>query len=375
MSFLSETDQNWVNDLYQKIIKKESVVIRRSGNKIPYTTENGVFGDMFATQHTWWTNGFWEGILWLMAAETDDVYYKELANRLEDRMDEALYGLEGLDHDVGFMWLLSSVANYRLTGNKKSKVRGLIAANYLASRFNPDAGFIGAWNMKEKEGWSIIDTMMNLPLLYWASEETDYARFAQIAKLHADKSLQNAIRPDGSVAHIIDYDLNNGSVVQTFGGQGYEVGSSWTRGQGWALYGFVLSYIHTKEQKYLDVSKRIAHYFLAAVADHDYIPPIDFRSPGDPQYVDTTAGAIAAAGLIEIAKNVDELEQKMYINSAVKILRAISDRYADWSEDCDAILHCGSEAYRHGIHMDIVYGDYFFIEAIFKLHGMKQLLW
>ena len=376
MFTLTDETKAWIKDICNNIIEKESRVIRQSDKKIPYTTVNGVFDDKYASDPSWWTNGFWIGILWLMHLKTKDLYYGELANDLEVKMDASLYAPESIHHDVGFMWLLSSVANYRITGNAASRKRGLLAANSLSARFCPAAEFISAWNGADKEGWSIIDTMMNVPLLYWATETTGYSRFKEIGMMHADKTLENVIRPDGSAVHIIEYDLKDGSIVQTFGGQGYAVGSSWTRGQSWAIYGFALSYLRTGEERYLAAAKRVAHYFVASVARHGYIPPVDFRSPAEPYVVDTTAGAIAACGLIEISKHC-QFEGEVYLEAAIDILKAMTDKYVDFTENSDAILHGGSEGYHAPLrkNIDIIYGDYYYIEALFKLDGLDVCLW
>lgn len=364
--------EKWVDDVWSKIEKKMAVTSKTTGDKIfAYTTKEG----KFINEHDeyWWTNGFWPGIMWLMYTGTKDEHYKKVAESLEEKLDEPLFGFDGLHHDVGFMWLISSVANYRLTGNEKSKKRGFIAASVLASRYNPVGQFIRAWN-GDNIGWAIIDCMMNIPLLYWASVETKDPRFKQIAVNHANTAARTFIRPDGSVNHINSFDPDTGEFVETFGGQGYEAGSSWTRGQSWAIYGFALSYIHTKNQEYLDVAKRVAHYFIAALGD-DFVPNCDFRSPSEPVYKDTTAGVVAACGLIEIARNVPKYEKDMYLNAAIKILKATEERYCDWSEKEEAIVLMGTEAYGRGVNMPIIYGDYYFIEAILKLKEMDVLFW
>lgn len=376
---LSEDIKHWAEETWQKIVEKMDCSSKRNIGKIPYTTVDGVFDNRFDSRPAWWTNGFWTGILWLMYEGTKQERYREIAEATENMLDSVLYGQDesfyGLHHDVGFMWLLSSVANYRLTGNLLSKRKGLIAANYLASRFNPRGNYIVAWNSVEKEGWSIIDTMMNLPLLYWAAEETGYQRFKYIAMAHADKAAENAVRADGSAVHITVYDKETGEVLETLAGQGYAVGSAWSRGQSWALHGFALSYGHTKEQRYLDTAKKAAHYFVSALGD-DCIPKLDFRSPDMPDYRDTTAGAIAASGLIEIALHVPEHQQGMYVNAAVKILKALDTIHCNWDPDTDSILQNGSEAYHYDKkHISIIYGDYFLIEAILKLKGMEISFW
>jgi unsaturated chondroitin disaccharide hydrolase len=379
---LREQDKIWISETSKKITEKMADSIRRNEGKMPYSTDkNGAYDDKSSDKDLmYWTNGFWEGILWLMYAQTNDNYYKDLGNRMEEILDRILlgltdYGIDPLHHDVGFMWLLSSVANYRLTGNKSSRRRGLIAANYLSARFNIKGNYLVAWDGKEREGWSIIDSMMNIPLLYWASEETGYDRYRYFAMAHADKTMENVIRPDGSVVHIINYNPETGETLGTFGGQGYEEGSSWTRGQAWAIYGFALSYLHTKEMRYLDAAKRVANYFLSAVAEYGYIPPIDFRAPKEPVYIDTTAGAIAACGLLELEKHVPEFEKDMYLNGAVKILKALTANECSFTSETDCLLLNGSEAYHTNRHLHIIYGDYFYMEAMLRLNGLEIEMW
>lgn len=366
--------EQWVKDVWDKTEKKLSVTSRTAAEDVlAYTTRDGSFVNDFNVH--WWTNGFWPGIMWLMYHATKDEHYKKRAEHLEKVLDKALHGFDGLHHDVGFMWLLSSVANYRITGNEESKRRGLIAASVLMSRYNPVGRFIRAWN-GDLTGTAIIDCMMNIPLLYWASEEMNDPRFKHVAMNHADTTMETFIRGDGSVNHINCFNPETGEFIKTLGGQGYGVGSSWTRGQAWALYGFTLSYIHTKKQEYLDTAKRVAHYFIAALsANDDFVPNCDFRCPKEPVVKDTTAGTIAACGLLEISKCVPEFEKDLYFNSAVKILKETEARYCNWSDDEPSIVQMGTEAYGKTEHIPIIYGDYFFIEAVLKLKGMNLLFW
>jgi len=383
MEKILNENKQWIDEIWEKIDSKMKVVSERSKNKIPYTTINGVHDDRAENDVTWWTNGFWGGMMWLLYAGTKDEHYKEVARNAQTLLDKAFEDYDGLHHDVGFMWHISSGADYRLTGDKGARTRALMAASILASRYNIDGKYIRSWNAWNQEdpsehaGWVIIDCMMNVPLLYWASKEIGDPRFKRIATTHADTVLKTHIRPDGSVVHIADLDTETGDFKESFGGQGYEVGSSWTRGQSWAIYGYVLSYIHTGNQEYLDAAKRVAHYFVANLLD-DFVPPIDFRAPEEPKTYDTTAGACAACGLIEIAKCVPEYEKKMYINAAIKILKAMEKDHCNWTLDEDSILQNGSEAYhanKDRNHIPIIYGDYYFIEAIYKLKGFEPLFW
>ena len=378
MEKIVKQNQQWIDETWKKIEKKVSVLAELSKNKIPFSSTDGIHDDMSGDDHiAWWTNGFWPGLMWLMYVATKEEKYKEAAEYGEKAMDKALFNYQSLYHDVGFMWHISAGVNYRLTGNPESKNRNLMAAAALASRYNTDAGFIRAWNGEKAVGWAIIDCMMNIPLLYWASEEIGDPRFKQIAMHHADKTMKHHIRPDGSLIHVVEYDINNGDFVGTPSTQGYDPEAScWSRGQAWAIYGFVLSYIHTGKQEYLDAAKKTAHYFIAAAAVDGYIPRCDFRQPDEPDILDCSAGAITACGLIEIAKVVPEYEKKLYIKAAFNILKAIEEEQCDWTMDNQFIVMNNTGHY-HGkdVHVPLIYSDYYFIEAIYKLKDFGILFW
>ena len=371
-------DLQWTAEASDRIKKKMLVVAKRSHHKIPYTTVNGVFDDWTEKNICWWTNGFWGGMMWQLFNATQKDLYKDAAMENEIKLDKNLMNYSGMDHDSGFKWMTTSVANYRLTGNKESLNSGLLAAGDLAGRFNPVGKFIRAWNDDgdgSKAGWAIIDCMMNLPLLYWAYQETKDFRFMHIAKMHADTVIANFVRDNGSVKHIVEFNAETGSYIQDFGGQGYEQGSSWTRGQSWALYGFTLSYLHTKEQRYLDCAKKIANYFIANIPESGLIP-VDFIQPSDCKWEDSTASAISACGLLELAKLVELEESKRYKEAAVKMLKALHENRANYSEDSDNILEKCTAAYHDKEHeFSIIYGDYFYIEAIWKLMNQEIFIW
>lgn len=380
MKKIIDENRTWIDETWKKIEEKLSVTSVLSKNKIPYTTIDGIHDDCITSEggHNidWWTNGFWPGMMWLMHNATGEDKYRESAEYAEYALDEAITKASRVDHDLGFMWHLSAGADYRLTGNEKAKNRNLLASLLLAARFNHDGGFIRAWNNVGMEGYAIIDCMMNIPLLYWASEETGDPRFRQIAIQHADKTMENHIRDDGSVYHIVQYDPNTGEFIKTPTTQGFDAeNSSWSRGQGWALYGFVISYIHTGKLEYLNTAKKVAHYFISAVANEGYIPKCDFRAPDEPVYIDTTAGALAACGLIEIAKVVQQYEKKLYLKAAINILKALEKEHCNWGLNEQSILQNGSEAYGRGVHIPLIYGDFFFVEAIYKLKGYEFFIW
>lgn len=377
-NFLKEDDRKWIQSVYQKLESKVEKECERMGDKIPYIAKDGKYQeDLGDTDIAWWTNGFWGGVLWQLYHATGKRLYLQTALQVEERLDQAIEEYENLYHDVGFMWMHTAVANYRLTGNHKSFVRGQHAANLLAGRFNILGNYIRAWN-DDKAGWMIVDCLMNLSLLYWATEETGDPRFAAIAKKHADTALDKVLRPDGSCNHIAILNPTTGEVEELPGGQGYGEGSAWSRGQAWAIYGFAISYAHTKEQRYLDAAKSVAYYFIANTALTGFLPLCDFRAPEEPVYYDSTAGACAVCGLLEIAKHVPELEKSLYEQSALKILKAMEEQFCNWKEDEDGILGMGKVAYHEQQEMQqvpIIYGDYFFTEAVLRFMKKDFFIW
>ena len=377
---LSEKEMAWAQETLDKVAHKLEKVSERSKDKIPYTTVDGVHDDKSGEKQIgWWTNGFWGGMMWQMYALTGKESYREIAIDNEKKLDADLMDYDKLDHDNGFKWLPTAVANYRVTKDRASRNRGLLAAGNLAGRYNSTGKFIRAWNnwdtTNDRTGWAIIDCMLNISLLYWASEESGDPRFRQIAMAHADTVSKNFIRPDGSVCHIVEFDPETGERVKSLGGQGYGEGSSWTRGQGWALYGFANSYTYTGKQEYLDTAKQVAHYCIANIPENGIIP-IDFRQPDEPAWEDSCGACVIACGLLQVAGHVSELEKKMYIHAAYRIIKAIAQTRADWSKDCDAIVQNCSAAYhdqRH--HFTMSYADYYFIEALYKFVGKGILIW
>jgi unsaturated chondroitin disaccharide hydrolase len=370
--------REWAEGIFEKIKNKINAECSRLENIIPYIPRGGFYHDLDAPDGIyWWTNGFWPGLLWQMYHAAGNGEFRKSAKEAEKRLDKALEGWEGLHHDVGFMWLHSAVANYRLTGNRDSRRRGLHAANLLAGRYNPAGKFIRAWN-GDRAGWIIIDCLMNIPLLYWAAKELADPRFAFIAQNHAGTALKVLARPDGSCNHIAVLSPETGECLETPGGQGYAPGSSWSRGQAWAIYGFALSFRHTGRQEYLDASKAAAHYVISNFALNDWLPPVDFRAPAEPVKYDSTAAMIASCGLLEIACHVGEYEKPFYTGAALNILRSGERAFADWNTETDGIIGGGTGSYHGGpddTEVPIIYGDYFFIEAILRLLGKDFLIW
>ena len=312
---------------------------------------------------SWWTGGFWPGLMWqLWAASKDEALLTEQFRRFEK-----------LNHDVGFMYLLSCGAHWKLLGDEQARVDALHAANLLLGRFNPK-GFIRAWNEPERVGFAIIDCMMNLSLLFWASDMTGDPRFAHAARIHADTTLDHFLRPDGSVCHIVEFDPDTGARVREHAGQGYALGTAWSRGQAWGVYGFALAYENTGDARYLAAAERIARFFIAHIRP-DGLTDCDFMQPAAPRRVDNIAGACAASGLIELHRITGERD---YLAAAEALLDGLIDLSCDWSDQtCGLLTQCTASYHDDaaGVHTNIVYGDYFFIEALAKLSGSDPMLW
>ena len=374
--------KNW-SEIADRIIRKEEKVAARNKGRIPYTAKNHVFDDRSAKKDIcWWTNGFYGGMMWQLYNATGNVLFKESAEKHEEQMDTAFLNYNGMDHDAGFRWLPTSVANYRLFAGEESKNRGLLAAVSLAGRFNLNGNFIRAWNDwgddRDTTGWAIIDCMMNLPLLYWASQELGDPRFKEIAIAHADTAQDYFIREDGSVRHIVGFDPVTGEFDREYGGQGYGEGSSWTRGQTWALYGFTLSYIHTGDRNYLETAMKVADRFCDRIPK-DGLIPVDFDQPAQPAYIDSTAAAIASCGLITLSKELEkagDAKSDRYMKAAEKMLSALDEMDCDYDPEHDELLTRCSASYHDKDHeFPIIYGDYYYIEAIWKLTDKELFIW
>ncbi|MCI8976764.1 glycosyl hydrolase family 88 [bacterium 1xD8-48] len=383
-------DREWLEGIYQKLLVKMKAECGRVGTKIPYSPKDGRYSDMaeaFPGGIGFWTNGFWPGMLWQMYSATEDEIYKETAEGVEERLAGLLDTFESLDHDIGFLFLPSAVANYRKTGNKDARRRGLHAANILAGRFNPVGKFIRAWNgsvgpvlgEKESSGGMIIDCMMNIPLLYWAAKETGDPRFHHVAVSHAKTAQQYIVREDGSCNHIVVFDPQTGEFLDNPGGQGFEQGSAWSRGQSWAVYGFSLSYRHTGDESFLNTAKRCAHYCISNLAVNGWLPLVDYRAPKEPLKYDSTAGMITACGLLELAEHVGEYEKNLYTTAALNILKACDAKFSNWDPEADSIVDGGTFFYHDpegkNTEVPIIYADYYFIEALLRLKGEALFIW
>jgi unsaturated chondroitin disaccharide hydrolase len=366
---------NDIKEIWNWLEKKTANMTVQLKGKSPHATGKDFKYDTMPTD--WWTSGFWPGILWIMYDITGEERFRKEAWGWDADIEQWLVRpSEELHHDVGFQFLSTAVIKYTLTGDEDGKRRGLSAANFLAGRFNIIGRFIRAWNWHN--GLAIIDSSMNISLLFWASKHSEDPRFKHIAIEHANTLLNQFIRADGSVNHIVRFDPNTGECIESLAGQGCGSNSAWSRGQAWALYGMANTFRNTNDQRFLNAAKRVAHFFVASLPE-DSIPYWDFRLEnleGAPK--DSSAAAIAASGLIELADLVPAVEARYYKNAALKILDSLFRNYSTKDlSDHDAILLHGTGHKPMNLEVDhsLIYGDYFFVEAVAKLLGWDHRIY
>ncbi|GGA01030.1 glycosyl hydrolase family 88 [Paenibacillus marchantiophytorum] len=355
----------WWSQLQTKVDR----MMEQMGDKCPHASVSGVYDDVILD---WWTSGFWPGMMWILYDMTGKESYRQVAWSWDERIEQCFLRENRFHHDVGFQFLSTAVIKYKLTGDADARRRGLQAANLLAGRFNLAGGFLRAQNQADRPGGSIIDTMMNLSILFWASQESGDPRFAHIARAHADTVLRHTLREDGSSHHITVFDANTGDVMDYLGGQGYSPTSSWSRGQAWALYGMANTYKYTGDSKYLDAAKRTANYYLSCLPD-DYVAYWDFRVPDvtvEPR--DTSAASIGASGLLAIAEQLPSEEGKVYRKAAESIMHSLSQNYSTLDQpEFEGILleATGNKPVNKDVNVSLIYGDYYYLEAMAKLMG------
>ncbi|MCB5237514.1 glycoside hydrolase family 88 protein [Niallia alba] len=375
-------NEKWLVDAWEFVVEKSTRNNETIGANFPHASVDKKY---VLESPEWWTAGFWPGLLWQVYQENKDEALRKTAEQCEEKLDYLLSDSEKLDHDMGFMWTLTSLANYKLTGNKESRRRGLLAANLLLGRFNAQGNYIRAWNAWSKKddnrGVAIIDCMMNLPLLYWASAETGDPRFKIAAEKHAETVLKHFIRPDGSVHHIVVFDSETGEVVDKLGGQGYAPDSAWSRGTAWALYGMTLSYLHTNNIEFLHAAKSVSHFFLSNLRS-DECPAWDFRIPADGEkkyhYPDSSAGSIAACGLLILGTLVTDFEKPIYQEAGANLLKTLYTTCATQADkEEEGLLNNGTSHFPEQKNVDVplIYGDYYFVEGLNLLREKGVLFW
>lgn len=322
-----------------------------------------------------WTSGFFPGSLWYLYELTHHEEWKKQAQIFTKNIEQEKFN--GITHDMGFKIYCSFGNGYRLTGNADYRNVIIQSAKTLATRFNPKVGAIRSWD-HHAEQWDfpvIIDNMLNLELLFKATQLTGDSTFYKIAVSHANTTLKNHFRPDYSTWHVISYNPNTGRVEKRNTHQGFGDESSWARGQAWALYGFTMCYRETKRPEYLEQAQNIAKFiFSNKNMPDDLIPYWDFDAPNIPNEPrDVSAAAVMASALYELG--TFNKDQKDYLKKADKIMRSISKKYSsDLNQNKGFILDhsTGSKPHNSEVDVPLSYADYYYLEALLRASRLKD---
>ena len=278
-------------------------------------------------------------------------------------------------HDVGFLYSPYAVMLYNITGDEEYKEIGVKAADALAMRYEPRGGYIRAWGrmdyktpdyvdavlakdhfFTESRGLAIVDCMMNLPLLFWASEVTGHPFYKRIAMMHADTTMKYFMRDDYSIMHAYRFSEETGEAIGEANYCGYANGSHWARGTAWAIYGFAIAYNYTGKEAYMDTAFKLLDKFMAECRGK--MPVWDFRLPdGEEKSIDTSAAAVVLCGILEIEKH----KTNKHLQKYKKQLRDGLEEYIDYDENVMGVLR-----EQNGVHRYALYGDYFLIESYMK---------
>jgi unsaturated chondroitin disaccharide hydrolase len=323
-----------------------------------------------------WVAGFWPGILWLTYSVTRAPELRAKAEELLPSFVERLENRIDLSHDLGFLYTLSTCAAWQLTDNQQARDIGVRAAQELGKRFNQNGKYIQAWGDIGEEpeaGRMIIDCMMNLPLLYWASEVTGNTTYRDIAQHHAVSTRKYLVRQDGSTYHTFFLNPKTGQQVGGKTSQGHDDESLWSRGQAWGIYGFALTAQWLGSAVFLEVAEELADRFFAE-SPIDCTPLWDLRlPPGAPKYLDSSAGAIAACGLLRLAHLTNRTDYRQQAEILINVLCA---ECFESDTNQQGLLKFGAQHVPEGIADEyLIYGDYFFLEALLTLNGQAPDFW
>lgn len=378
--------------LYTDMLKTE-----RDYHAYPRTSSKD--GKLKSTNLKDWTSGFWAGNLWYVYEYTKGIKWKAAAlnwtNTLKNNQNNKS------THDLGFMMYCSYGNAYRLTGDKQYRDILIQSAKSLCSRYSPVTKTIKSWDKREswdrKTMWYypvIIDNMMNLELLYWATKSTGDSSYYKIANAHADATLKNHVRADYSSYHVINYDEKNGKVLNRETCQGYADNSTWARGQAWGIYGFTMAYRETKDKKYLAVAKKMADFYInhERLPD-DKIPYWDFDANqkgftplwaydkgkyANPIPRDASATAIVCSALFEMSSFSEGEEKKRYEATAIEMLKSLSSSSylaIPGTNNNFLIKHSvGSLPHNTEIDVPLNYADYYYLEALLRYQKLTVRL-
>jgi unsaturated chondroitin disaccharide hydrolase len=320
-----------------------------------------------------WTSGFWPGILWYLYEYTGNPKWKIQADKFTEYLTP-LSQRTAIDHDLGFQMFCSFGNGYKLTQNQEYKKVILRTADTLARLYNPKVGTMLSWPFRvAKMNWphnTIIDNMMNLEMLFWASKNRGKHSLYDMAVKHAEITMKNHFRADYSAYHVVVYDTITGKKIKGVTFQGYSDQSMWARGQAWAIYGFTMTYRETHDQRFLEFAQKVADIYLKRLPG-DKVPYWDFDDPAIPNTTrDASAAAVTASALIELSTFVrDKAKAANYLHQSRLMLETLSgESFQSRSINHSFLLHStGNKPFKSDIDCSIIYADYYYLEALIRL--------
>lgn len=351
------------------------------GELFPYpATKNNTYDVMDNVE---WTNGFWTGILWLAYEYSNCDKYRLLAEKhIESFHNRILNNIEVDHHDLGFLYIPSCVSAYKLTGNKLAYNAAVMAADRLVKRYQPIGEFIQAWGElgAEDNYRLIVDCLLNIPILYWASEVTGDKKYREIAKKHFNTTIKNAIRDNASAFHTFYFDTKTGNPLRGKTRQGFSDDSSWARGQAWIIYGVALNYFYNRNDELIEIFEAVSNYFVNRLPK-DFICYWDLIFGDDSgQCRDSSSAAIAVCGLNLMDKFIPESNgsKSIYRNVQHAILRSLIENYSlSLTDGASALINHGVYSWHSGKGVDEgnIWGDYFYIEALIRFYKDWKMYW
>ena len=329
-----------------------------------------------------WVEGFWPGQLWLSYQVSNDATFKDAGTAMRAYFTARHSRAKGHIHDFGFMYSLSAVADYKLTGNEAMADVAVEAAEVLRQRFNPKGQYIQAWNENERalakqysnRGKMIVDCMENLALLFWATDYTGRQDFADVAIAHANTTEKYLVRDDYSTAHTFNFNPDTGAPLVATTAQGFKDDSCWSRGQAWAVHGYSYMYKNTGDKHYLELAQKLADYALNRLPANG-MPVWDFDLTEDyTPYPDSSAAAIFAAGFLLLDQYV---QTDKYAQMAGVILDTLNNDYSVTQVEAaeGLIIHGASHVLNGRSDNMLPYGDYFYLEALMRRDGFTNFFW
>ncbi|WP_064613561.1 glycoside hydrolase family 88 protein [Streptobacillus moniliformis] len=379
-----------VIEKFEKVELKDEIIYRGLHEALTKVDQNGnVFINTFPRPSSvnniypgilnggeWddWTSGFWTGILWLSYEITLEEKYKKIADYQLKTYKERIDNNIAVDHhDLGFLYIPSVVANYKITNSDVAKATGIKAADVLMRRYREKGEFIQAWGVLDKpEDYRlIIDCNLNVPLLFWASDVTGDDKYRKVATKHLETVSKVIIRDNGTTFHTFYFDSKTGAPLKGVTAQGKSDDSTWARGQAWGVYGFALAYKYMRDEKYIEIYKKVTNTFLNKLPEDNVCYwNMDFK-PEDMEERDSSSSAIAICGILEMNKYLsdDDPHKQLYYNAAKAMMKSLIEKYTTKDINSNALLKEAvySKPHNIGVGESCIWGDYFYMEALVRL--------